>query len=240
MADEAPDDPVVPSLPIEGAEVLDEDELLGDLAPKGKGNTATLHTEAKQVGDRVRSAEAAAAAAIRMQPGLGEVIAELQEDETLAKLDEPVEFSDIVDNDTYAGLIQEMLLIVDRYRDGDIDFATSQQDVLKLGACLIYLSQKLGVFQAQVADLRSKAEKIRTTAYVRAKGMVTSKKSRVSDTDAKEVAKYFSLAAAERLTALEGVERYIFNMFMSLRTFQEMLNYVAGREAKVNLGPSLP
>ena len=101
----------------------------------------------------------------------------------------------------------------------------------------MYLSTSLSKYQAQTAEAKSRLENYRTKAYIKAKKTAVSEGAKLTDTDAKELANYYSIEIAEELAILEFIERYLTNAYYSIKTFLETLNFVAGREAKLRQAP---
>lgn len=173
----------------------------------------------------------------KKSPAFNHVLEILEHDPELHNYGEPPPWGDIVGNEMYAKVIEDMKSIVRGYIGGDFNYAKATEDQIRLAAYSQYLSSCLAVFQAQVGDAERRYDDMKTMGYVKAKRTSELEGARVSDSDAKKLAEYFAIPIAKELNNLKMVERYLLSAFHSLRRFQETLGYVGGREARMNTGP---
>lgn len=211
-----------------------------DVEPSGPtANVDTLRKQATKIVEQTEKTKKAISKKMEMLPGIDRIMEILDHDDEIRNKGEPPSWEEVRSDENYCSILDELQNIVKTYMKGNFDFAQSQMDIIRMSSFLIYLSEQLSVFQAQSAEARTRLEDYRTKVYIKIKKSAQQEGARVTDTDAKELARYYSIDISQQVANLEFVEKYLFNAFHSIRTFQEMLNYVASRDLKIKKGPGM-
>lgn len=198
--------------------------------PQG-ANPSTVIDRADKTSKVIDNTRSALKGKILTVPGIEAVVEILMHDEELQDHGEPPSLVEVRNAEEYGPVLDELQMIVDKYKRG-FDPQTADEDVTRMAAFLTDLSQELAIFQAQAQDARSREERLRNRAYVKAKAAASEEGARITDADAKELSKFMSLELSSRAANLEFVEKYLYNSFHSIRNFVELLNFVAGRRRR--------
>jgi len=147
----------------------------------------------------------------------------------------PPSQSEIENGESYAVVIDEILEIVRRYRDDEIDPTLINQDLLGIQARLVFLSSQLSFFQSQHSQSTVRLELVRAKLYLGAKKSSQTEGIKLSDTDAKEMAKVESEPLVAEVMNLEMVAKYLAGVYYSVKHFSEILDSAANREVRINM-----
>lgn len=199
--------------------------------PQG-ANPNTVMDMADKASKSIEAAKGVIRSKIKAIPGLDKVVEILMSDIELKDAGEPPSLSSVRHDEAYAPVLDELQTIVNSYKSG-FDPKTADEDIIRMAAFLTDLSQELAIFQAQAQDARSREERIKSMAYVKAKKAAIAENARLSDVDAKELSKFMGLDMAQRAANLEFIEKYLYNSFHSIRNFVEILNFVTARRRRM-------
>lgn len=202
-----------------------------DLVAEKSFSKASLQKQAEKLEKKIENANKAINK--KKTPTLALIIQDLSSDEELIDIGEFPDWKKIGSNDLYSKVLNEMKNIVAKYRDGKFDLIQAREDVLRLSSYSIYLSECLGIYQGHLANAEKRYERTREIAYIKAKNSAKTLGTNITDSDAKEIAKYFAREIGSQIMEIHPVERYLFNAFYSLRNFQETLNMIRASESKL-------
>lgn len=212
-------------------EVEELDSIVGPPEIPQGANASTVMDRADKTSKVIENTKQVLRGKITTIPGIEAVVEILIADEELQDHGEPPSLIEVRNADEYGPVLDELQALVNKYKKG-FDPTTADEDITRMAAFLADLSQELAIFQAQAQDARSREERLRNRAYVKAKKAASEEGARITDADAKELAKFMGLDLAKRAAELEFVEKYLFNSFHSIRNFVEILNFVAGRRRR--------
>jgi len=212
-------------------ETVTAEELLKPVVPKNLKPKDVVDQAAKTSKSIKDTKKALASKKARAVPGLDAIVSILAADPELEIRGEPPTLEDVRNSGEFGPILDELEVIIEKYKNG-FDDVQADDDIIRIAAFLADLSQELGIFQSQAQDARSSEERLRVKAYIKAKTAAITNGARITDTDAKELARYMALEYAERGANLEFVAKYLTNAYYSIKNFVDILNFVSGRRRR--------
>lgn len=200
--------------------------------------SGTVKQEASKVEDKVKTGEKV----IRdNRKGISAVFAMLKSQNFAS----PVRASPLPDthdvefDQEYTEVIGEALEIIQRYKEEGLpDMAVAHADAQKLQALVVYLSVFLGRAQSNFGHLERSIDGVRAEHFVRAKQAAQDSGVRLTDMDAKEIARAMSNDHIAAVGIAEVYFRHLYNIYMALVGFVQVLDHTASREYKANFDQS--
>jgi hypothetical protein len=180
--------------------------------------------------------------------GIGKQVSAIQRITELLRVkdrDDPVTPSVMPDpreveyDQDYTECILAALEIVTKYQNVEvIDMHEAHKDASTLQAYLVSIATHMAFAQSRYAHMDRSLDVIRAKHFMRAKTVAQENRIKLTDVEAKEYAKAASAAHVGDIGAAETYWRYIYNVYMAILSFVEVLDHSASREYKINFEQS--
>lgn len=140
-------------------------------------------------------------------------------------------YDQILRDERHWEVLKDCLDIIEKYRQYgyDINAASANEDLLRIGGNLAHLGGVVGYLSAAVNHAESAASMAKSRAYVSSKVARDELSISVTDLDAKEISKVASEEYEVNHKYLDLVAQTIRNSFYAIRHFADELGRIASR-----------